>query len=217
MTVELPTHAARTAQAAPPHPGPPPQGGRVRKGSGELPHGGPRQARVQLGSDNGQSQPRDNCPQSSSLPPPLRGRAGVGGDFGRQKQAQLSQHARDNAFKVFTYFPIPGTEHAVAAALEPSSSMGVLDRFRRLTVLHAIDFNDEATFEAHEINGVGSDRMLSAEPQPGDTPLPKFGPEDSFFFCRHRAQTPRDLVRHNSSPTALPGTIRELATSCIQN
>ena len=211
------TISFRAEPAATPHPGPPPQGGRVRKGSGSVSHGLRRKDGAGLEPGDGRSEPRDNCPQSSSLPPPLRGRVGVGGDFGGREQAQFPQHARDDAFKVFADLPIPGTEHAVAAALEPSSSMGVLDRFRRLTVLHAIDFNDEATFEAHEINGVGSDRMLSAEPQPGDTPLPKFGPEDSFFFCRHRAQTPRDLVRHNSSPTALPGTIRELATSCIQN
>jgi hypothetical protein len=202
-------------QAATPHPGPPPQGGRVRKGGGSALRRLNGNDSVDGNTDYTHSQPPEDTSLLFSLPPPLRGRAGAGGNFGAREKPQFPQHARDDAFQIFADFPVPSAKDPVAAAFKPGSSMGVLDRIRRLTVLHAIDFNDEATFQTHEINCVGSYRVLPTKPQSGDASLAKLRPENAFFLCRLRAQTSRNLFRHDSSPAALPGTKCGPATNRI--
>lgn len=155
-----------------------------------------------MGCDDRRTEPRDNHLPLFPLPPPLRARAGVGGDFRGREQSQFPQHTRDDAFQVFADFPVPRAEHPVAAAFQPVRSLRIIAHICRLSVLHAIDFENEAMFETNEIHDIRSDRVLPSEPQPGDAPLAKLRPENALFLGRLRAQTPRDLFRHNGSPTA---------------
>ncbi len=59
-----------------------------------------------------------------------------------------------------------------------------------------IDLDDEADFVAEEIHDLGTDRLLAAEFQSGETPTTQAVAEHPLGDCRVSAQSPRiDSVR----------------------
>ncbi len=72
--------------------------------------------------------------------------------------------------------------------LEESFSLGIF--LPPLIMTSPIDLDDEADFVAEEIHDLGSDRLLAAEFQSGETPITQAVPQHSLEDCRVSAQSP---------------------------
>jgi hypothetical protein len=58
---------------------------------------------------------------------------------------------------------VPEAQNFVSVSLQKVGPAGVVRRPLRFVVLAAVDFHDQLSFKAGEVNDVGSDTMLSAE------------------------------------------------------
>ena len=71
--------------------------------------------------------------------------------------------------------------------LEESFSLGIF--LPPLIMTSPIDLDDEADFVAEEIHDLGTDRLLAAEFQSGETPTTQAVPQHPLGDCRVSAQS----------------------------
>jgi hypothetical protein len=78
-------------------------------------------------------------------------------------------------------------------------------------VVAAIDLDDEALLQTHEIDDVGPDRMLAAEAMPADLPLAQLAPELPPGLAHCFPQTAGAVVGHVArlAPDTAPVTPTE--------
>jgi hypothetical protein len=138
--------------------------------------------------------PHPQFSQSISPPPPLRGRAGVGGDFGQQPHGIVEAH--HDAIEVVANFPVPSPVHSVTARFQPARAFCVPEQSLRLAMLHAVDLDDEPTLQADKINNINADGMLTAESQTISAPLAKLTPNHAFFFRGTRPKSASERGCH---------------------
>ena len=208
-------YATATDCAVTPHPGPPPQGGRVRRdgveahhedtwegcaddcrtkqhydhrhlfflsskmGCGEVAYQPRRKDSAGTYSNDDRKGHQYSNALAVSLPPPLRGRAGVGGLV---EQAKFAQNRCDHTIEVLADFPVPASKHPIAPGLEPSRSPGVGHRVSCLTVVDAVYLDNEVSIQTDKVHDVWTDRMLSAESQSHASAFTQVTPKDALLI-----------------------------------
>jgi hypothetical protein len=102
----------------------------------------------------------------------------------------------ERVVKVETHVSVPDAYDPEAFLLEPSRSLSVALFFCAVSVLTAIDLDDEPSLETDEIDDERSDRMLSAEPVAGKPLVPQLLPDDPLLLRGIAPELPRSLVCH---------------------
>ena len=107
-----------------------------------------------------------------------------------------------DASHIAQHVVIPEPQDAVVALGEPSIANGVARIFR---VLAPVDFNNEATFTAYEINSVRADRLFPNELVASKSTRPQAIPERRFCVGSGLSQAPcpvgLDLVSRTQADT----------------
>jgi hypothetical protein len=85
---------------------------------------------------------------------------------------------------------------AVALGFEPAIAARIVRDLVGFRVLRAIDLDDEAPFETHEIDNVSANRMLSAEAHTIELPGAQGVPEPALRVAHGLAQGSRAFVGH---------------------
>lgn len=81
-----------------------------------------------------------------------------------------------NTFEVLEDVVVPEPDDAKSVRFEPCSSLGV--GFGALSMLSAVDFDDEALAQGTEIDDVTTEGMLAAKPYASDL-APSNGPPEA--------------------------------------
>lgn len=103
---------------------------------------------------------------------------------------QCVEDPHEHGFFVAEYFRIPEAQHAEAALLQVAIAPFVAHIGR---MLPAVDFDDEPTLEAHEIDHVAAQRMLAPELGAVELTQAQMPPEPAFGIGGVAAQPARDL------------------------
>jgi hypothetical protein len=106
----------------------------------------------------------------SSLPPsPMRGRTEVGGAF------QVLHNDVHYSIDVLQNFIVPKSEDDEFLITKPTITLLVI--ISPFSVLSSVNFNDQSFLQAHKIDDVSSEWLLSAKFATGNLPEPKLLPE----------------------------------------
>jgi len=89
-------------------------------------------------------------------------------------------HFQDTA-EILDHVIIPETQHAPAMLLKPSRAVGLILGDR--AVLTAVEFDDQRSFLADEIDDVPSDRYLASELKSGQLSVPDLRPQQTLDVC----------------------------------
>ena len=112
---------------------------------------------------------------------------------------------------------VPEAEHLEAKSCEVVIPMGILGCL--LNVLAAVYLDDEASFQANEINDVGANGSLTAELEAVDLTQAKVRPEFALRVCQATSERSRLLGSHTPHPSLPPPAgegIRCTRTGVIQ-
>jgi len=88
---------------------------------------------------------------------------------------------------------VPESKHSIVARLQKRSTNFIL--LRKLGVLGAIEFNDEASFDRAEVSEVRANRMLTPEFCVLHPTTAQMSPQQSFGIRLFAAQPPRVPLR----------------------
>jgi hypothetical protein len=160
----------------------------------------------------------------SSLPPPLRGRAGVGGDYsplvhasdstharhsrpsprlrrriraGRiVEQSKFTKHRRQNAIEIFADLPVPAAKYAIATGFEPSSAASIGRHVACLAVVDTVHLDNEVSFQTDKVHDVWPDWMLPAKSQIHGSAFTKLAPKNALLAGHLISQASREKVCH---------------------
>ena len=122
------------------------------------------------------------------LPPPVWGRAGVGG--GSQGIPDRFEHL----VPILEDGVVPEPQDPEPARVQPPRPHGI--NFRLLGVLIPIEFHDEAPFETDEIGDVGSDRGLPTESATVELTVAQVIPQMPFGLRLILAQMAGEVAAH---------------------
>ncbi len=113
------------------------------------------------------------------------------------EQSEFAQHRSNDTVEIFTHFPVPTAEYAIAIRFEPGSAPCVSSDVGSLAVMHTVDFDNEVSFQAGKVNNVWSDRMLPAKSQTHGTAFTQVAPKDPLLVGHVTSQTSCEKVSHS--------------------
>jgi hypothetical protein len=112
------------------------------------------------------------------------------------QQAEFCVHRHQHAIKVVANLPVPAAKDSIPFGCQPSCATTIAGGDDWVVVLNAIDLDDETTFQANEVNDIGTDWVLSSKAQTVSAPLAQFTPHYSLFERLICAQTSSECVGH---------------------
>lgn len=126
-----------------------------------------------------------------------------GGGLGRGA-VLASQRGQDrllHALQFLQHRVVPESQNAKSFSCQPEVALAVAQRAQ---VLASVDLHDQAAREAHEIDNVGSDRLLALELVPSESPRTQSFPEPPFGVRLVGPQAFRSFERGSPSPSPSP-------------
>jgi hypothetical protein len=92
------------------------------------------------------------------------------------------QDRHHNTFCFHQYFMVPESKHPESPFGKPCIAIRIAGRFQMLAT---IDFHDQLTFQADEVDDIGPDRVLTSKTETFQLSHPQMTPE-SLLGVRHR-------------------------------
>jgi hypothetical protein len=94
---------------------------------------------------------------------------------------------------IYKHLIVPESKHSIVARLQKRSTNFIF--LRKLGVLGAIEFNDEASFDRAEVSEVRTDRVLTPEFCVTHSTAAQMSPQQSFSVGFFSPQPPRVPLR----------------------